>query len=173
MADARIEIEEAQTEPSLLGESPVFVSKPPQWRGAVPWLVAAFLGGLAIWAFMRGPTLGPKAAVRYPLATPPLSTRTEKAMASAVALSPDGTKLVFVVEQAGKSQLYLQEMGKMAATPIAGTENGHTPFFSPDGQWVGFADVEDPWMLKKVSLLGGPPLALGKLNLIWIPLVRG
>jgi serine/threonine-protein kinase len=156
MADARIEIEEAMTEPSLPAEAPVRVSKAPQWRVAMPWLIAVLVGGLAIWAFMRGPAPGPEAPVRYPLATPPLMIDFSE---SSVALSPDGTKLVYLAEHAGENQLYLHEMGEMEATPIAGTENGHLPFFSPDGQWVGFGDYFEG-KLKKVSLLGGPPLHL-------------
>ena len=33
------------------------------------------------------------------------------------------------------------------------------PFFSPDGEWVGFFDMQD-MALKKVSIRGGPPLTL-------------
>jgi serine/threonine-protein kinase len=41
--------------------------------------------------------------------------------------------------------------------PIAGTDGAMHPFFSPDGQWVGFfADGK----LKKVSLDGGAPVAI-------------
>ncbi len=76
-----------------------------------------------------------------------------KTNGSSVALSPDGTKLVYVAEQAGKSQLYLQEIGEMKATPIPARRTD-SPFLSPDGQWVAFDDRK----LKKVSLLGGPPL---------------
>jgi len=36
------------------------------------------------------------------------------------------------------SQIYLRPMDSLEATPIPGTENGANPFFSPDGQWIGF-----------------------------------
>ena len=43
---------------------------------------------------------------------------------------------------------------------MQGTQNGGEPFFSPDGQWVGFtADGA----LQKVSLAGGPPQTLTAL----------
>ncbi|MFB3067783.1 MAG: hypothetical protein ACE1ZI_00810, partial [Acidobacteriota bacterium] len=43
------------------------------------------------------------------------------------------------------------------AQPIPGTENGTFPFFSPDGQWLGFfADAQ----LKKVLVSGGAPVIL-------------
>lgn len=41
--------------------------------------------------------------------------------------------------------------------PLVGTDNADNPFLSPDGRWVGFfADGK----LKKVSVLGGNPVAL-------------
>ena len=80
---------------------------------------------------------------------------------SPLALSPDDQRLVYVAERGGTQQLYLREMASPEATPIPGTENGRQPFFSPDGQWVGFvADSQ----LKKVSLLGGPPLPLADIS---------
>ena len=70
-----------------------------------------------------------------------------------VALSPDGTHLVYVANQ----QLYLRAMDQLDAKPIPGTEGGHTPFFSPDGQWVRFFAAGK---LKKVSISGRAPLTL-------------
>ena len=70
-----------------------------------------------------------------------------------VALSPDGTHLVYVANE----QLYLRPMESWEGSPISGTEGSWWPFFSPDGQWVGFfADGK----LKKVSVNGGAPLIL-------------
>jgi len=45
----------------------------------------------------------------------------------------------------------------MEGTPIAGSEGGALPFFSPDSQWLGFfADSK----LKKVPISGGAPVVL-------------
>ena len=70
------------------------------------------------------------------------------------ALSADASRLVFAGAQPDKpSQLYVLELDRGTATPIAGTEGATQPFFSPDGQWVGFfADGK----LRKVALQGGP-----------------
>ncbi len=54
-------------------------------------------------------------------------------------------------------QLYRRSMDQLEASPIPGTEGGASPFFSPDGQWVGFFTYNK---LKKVALAGGPPTAL-------------
>ena len=75
-----------------------------------------------------------------------------------VALSPDGTRMAYVANQ----RLYLRALQQSEAVPLRGTEGtgttaGRSPFFSPDGQWIGF------WQdgqLKKISITGGSPVVL-------------
>ena len=70
-----------------------------------------------------------------------------------LAISSDGSWLVFVGWKDGRSQLYRRDLGQFDAMPIPGTEDGRQPFFSTDGRWVAFfANGE----LKKVPLAGGP-----------------
>ena len=76
----------------------------------------------------------------------------------AVALSPDGTHLAYVARQGGTQQLYLRAMDSLEAKPIPGTEGAVNPFFSPDGQWLGFFAGGK---LKKISVSGGAALTLG------------
>jgi Tol biopolymer transport system component/predicted Ser/Thr protein kinase len=75
-----------------------------------------------------------------------------------VAISPDGTRIVFPMRGAeGKQQLATRLLEQATPTPLPGTENAADPFFSPDGQWVGFfADGK----LKKISVLGGAAVTL-------------
>ena len=73
------------------------------------------------------------------------------------ALSPDGTHLVYAAGRGGSRQLYLRAMDSLEGEPIPGTEGASTPFFSPDGHWVGFYAGGQ---MKKVSLGGGAPLTL-------------
>lgn len=76
-----------------------------------------------------------------------------------LALSPDGTRLVYVGEPDYRTtQLYTRSMDDLEVKPIPGTWGAHNPFFSPDGQWIGFFTDD----LKKVSLAGGEPLTLLK-----------
>ncbi|MCG8607474.1 protein kinase, partial [bacterium] len=74
------------------------------------------------------------------------------------AISPDGRKIVFAAQNPrGVSQLYLRNLEEIEPTAISGTEGGHDPFFSPDGQWIGFKGSGSLW---KISLFGGKPLHL-------------
>ena len=74
-----------------------------------------------------------------------------------VAISPDGTRVVYAGGTGAQAQLYLRVLDQLGVSPIAGTAGALTPFFSPDGQWVAFfADGR----LKKVPIGGGAPLTL-------------
>jgi len=74
-----------------------------------------------------------------------------------VALSPDGTHLAYVARQGGAQQLYLRALDSIDSRPIPGTDGAVDPFFSPDGQWVGFSAGGN---LKKVPVSGGAALTL-------------
>jgi serine/threonine-protein kinase len=78
--------------------------------------------------------------------------------ASGLAISPDGSRLVFVSRSPDRTQrLFLHALDSATATPLPGTENAQGPFFSPDGQWIAFfADGK----LKKIATLGGVPATL-------------
>jgi len=74
-----------------------------------------------------------------------------------LAVSPDGTRLVYAGYQAGRRHLFMRPLDQFEAGPIAGTEGGYGPFFSSDGEWLGFYAEGK---LKKVAAAGGAPLTL-------------
>jgi eukaryotic-like serine/threonine-protein kinase len=77
--------------------------------------------------------------------------------APALDLSPDGRYLAYTAQTSGQQAIYLRPIDEYEAKLVPGTENGVDPFFSPDGDWLGFiADGK----LKKVPLRGGPALAI-------------
>ena len=74
----------------------------------------------------------------------------------AVAVSPDGSRIVYVANQ----QLFVRAMDGLESTPIAGTDDLPTsPFFSPDGEWIGYWSGIDR-QLKKIDINGGTPVTL-------------
>lgn len=79
---------------------------------------------------------------------------TLKGTEPALAISREGGTLVYAAGHGDTTRLYLRALDSFEATPIPGTEGARAPFFSPDGEWVGFfADHA----VKKVSLRGGAP----------------
>ncbi len=124
----------------------------PLWRRIVPWAVAALSVALWIWRPSRTPTVS-----RLTIALPP-GQRLAALDQPAIAISPDGKNLVYVaIDGSSPQQLYLRPLDSLEARSIAGTEGAVSPFFSPDGQWIGFFAVGK---LKKVSLNGGPVATL-------------
>ena len=130
----------------------------PLWRRALP-VAAAFLIAVALTAFvawyMRPSTTA--SVMRFSFALPE-DQRFTNAGRHLVAMSPDGTSLVYVANQ----QLYIRKMSEMQARPIPGTTTSQqagvtSPFFSPDSRWVGFFAEGS---LKKISLTGGSAVVL-------------
>src|SRR5207253_11261103 len=74
--------------------------------------------------------------------------------------SPDGQSLVFSASVGGRQQLYVRALNQLEATPIAGTDGGSNPFFSPDGNWIGFSQGA---ALRKIAVSGGPPTTICEL----------
>ena len=109
-------------------------------------VVGAAVAGVAVWSLTRPVSRLP---TRFAITLP---SRVSPAVGQNVAISPDGRTLVYAAEQ-----LYRREMAQLGVQPIPGTESAFTPFFSPDGQWVGFSQ---PGSLRKMSLAGGPSIAL-------------
>ena len=73
-------------------------------------------------------------------------------------LSPDGTKIVFVGHYQGASRMvWVRALDATSAAPLAGTEDAFLPFWSPDGQSIGyFANGK----LRRIPASGGPATAL-------------
>jgi serine/threonine-protein kinase len=157
IGDARIEIEEASSEPEEMG--PGATPAVPQRREVLKWIAA---GGAAVAAgdvlerlYFRKPAEAPASG---PPSVPididlgpdalPLS-----ASGPAAIISPDGAQLVFVATRTGgKSSLFTRRLDQPKATVMDGTVGAYGPFFSHDGQWVGFfADGK----MKKIRLSGG------------------
>ena len=81
-----------------------------------------------------------------------------------IALSPDGSLLVHAARRNDVDQLFSRTMDRSEVKPIPGTEGKSAPFFSPDGEWVGFF-ADDA--LKKVAVAGGLPVTLAD-NIRWV-----
>jgi len=133
-----------------------------RWRRTIPWVVAilmAIITGLLLWSPWDKGVPGSRTVKRFAINLPSSQPLWLHGLFQqpGLALSPDGTKLVYIVGHGGIQQLYLREMDQFDARPIPGTEDARNPFFSPDGEWVAFLTSSK---LKKVSLISGTSVAL-------------
>ncbi len=143
-------------------------------RSLIALVTVAALGGalatgLACWPRLAsGPGVAPAGSpIRFQIPPPAGSLFNFSGRdAGPVAFSPDGKWLVFAAtDPLGKKQLYLRALDRLAATPLAGTEGGTYPFWSPDSRDLGFfADGK----LKRIAAAGGPVQVLADA-----PLGRG
>jgi serine/threonine-protein kinase len=162
IGEARIAIKEQLADPtgaSVLMEASAAVP-PPERRRVLPWVLAgalavALLVSLAVMWQITRPVEQP--LMQFDVDLGP-DTALYLARGASVTLSPDGTRLVYLSEGPdGKRMLYTRELAQPQATALSGTENAINPFFSPDGQWIGFfADRK----LKKILAQGGAAVTL-------------
>jgi len=74
-----------------------------------------------------------------------------------LALSPDGTELIYGARGERGTLLCRRALDRLDAEPIAGTDGASTPFWSPDGEWIAFASNGRLWRLRRA---GGEPQTL-------------
>ena len=74
--------------------------------------------------------------------------------------SPDGKAVVYSgrEEENKAPQLYIRKLDQVNAVPIPGGERASNPFFSPDGNWLGFTSLDGE--LKKIKRTGGVPITI-------------
>ncbi|MEO7137032.1 MAG: protein kinase [Gemmatimonadales bacterium] len=112
----------------------------------------------ALWGWLRPPPIPLLSQFSLELRRnqtlqPPLA-----AGGARIALSPDGRALVYSGPADGGNRLWLRQLDQLDATPIAGTEGGSSPFFSPDGKRIGF--LKDGTAVRIASLAGAPTVTL-------------
>ncbi len=79
-----------------------------------------------------------------------------------LALSPDGSQLVFVGQQANLRCLFLRSLDSQTITAVEGSDGAIGPFFSPDGRWLAFFAHGK---LLKAPVGGGQPIPLCEVGL--------
>src|ERR1700704_2501864 len=86
----------------------------------------------------RPPTVVPvlRSVARFQtVLQPPFVARSSGGTTTDVAISPDGTRLVYVGRRGSAQQLFTRAVSELEVSAIPGTENAVGPFFSPDGNW--------------------------------------
>ncbi|MHC4579950.1 MAG: protein kinase domain-containing protein [Planctomycetota bacterium] len=119
-------------------------------------VLVAMAASLTTWILKPSASPLSPPSVRFPITLP----RSQQAAYSSpllgkLALSPDGVRIAYIASENGVNHLFVRELDSEEARRISGTEDAHSPFFSPDGNWVAFFTEG---RLKKVSLETGTVL---------------
>jgi Tol biopolymer transport system component len=162
LADPAAAEAEAEVAPSLE------VARTSTLRSAVPWVLAGLLGlGLIGSMFVLRNDVAPAESLQ-PLRMSvglPEQKSIFRGYGSSAVLSPDGRKIAYVFSRGVHYEIYLHSLDQWEGAPLmseAGEGRPYQPFFSPDGEWLGFVT---PTELKKLPISGGTPITLAKVNL--------
>jgi Tol biopolymer transport system component len=133
----------AAAEPS----SPTRAGSVRAWQGvaALATLVALGVGGWMSWPAPPSPVSRFEAAVSDDVIA-----------ADELSVSPDGRKLVLT----GEGGLWIRDFSALEWQRVPGAEGSTTPFWSPDGRYLGFIVGRQ---VRKLDVAGGPPETLGTL----------
>ena len=161
IGDARYELEHAL---APLHSTAVAAPSRASWRAVALWGAVAVLlagaAGTAAWLKKPQPER-PVSRFEIPL---PGATQFTFAGRHMVALSAQGH-----IAFAADNRIYLRLRDQLEPTAVRGTSSelvnaARNPFFSPDGEWLGF------WtdgQLKKVAITGGAPVAITSAQNPW------
>jgi eukaryotic-like serine/threonine-protein kinase len=169
VAVARLEIDDAAGEAGTAAEAAATVtsrSRVRVWRGATAAavVIALLAIGFAAWSAMRPSPMA--APITFTLPAP--EGLRYLAIYGSLSLSPDGRTVAFVaIDTTGRlaagdtspGALYIRSLGSQAARRLSGTDGASSPFWSPDGRFVGFVAGGN---LKKIAIAGGPPVTLAE-----------
>jgi len=87
-------------------------------------------------------------------------------------ISQNGRLIAFPARQGDTTRIQIRDLDGFGARWVDGTEDGFSPFFSPDGRWLGFFTVNE---IRKVPIEGGPPTTLASVPFlmeafaVWLP----
>ncbi len=115
---------------------------------ALAALAGAAIGGGAVWLRLREPP--PEAPPRRAVS---IRVPADRDLLD-VALSADARRIAYTAIREGRARLYVRRLDRFDARAVPGTEGASQPFFSPDGETVGFFAEG---LLKTVSLADGAP----------------
>jgi Tol biopolymer transport system component/tRNA A-37 threonylcarbamoyl transferase component Bud32 len=159
IGDVRCELEQILADPSGVLAQPVTAMQTRmRLRTMLPWIAAAviltaIIAGAVVWKLKATPPPEPRQVTRFEHNL----TEDQQLIHLAyplLAVSPNGRQFIYVTTKG----FCLRSMDELDTRLISSVgESPRNPFFSPDGQWVGYLSNNK---LKKVAIGGGAPVVL-------------
>jgi serine/threonine-protein kinase len=159
IGDARTELEELLQD----GARGTAKSRPRPQRAALALsALAAFLAGAAMvgWLSARFAPAVPPSPMNVSLLLHP--GRLWQGASSSIAISPDGSHVAFVSNREGKVNLFVRSLAAYEPIEVRSSEDARDPFFSPDGEWVGFFAGGE---MRRFHLASGSSSSIAKTSL--------
>ena len=158
IGDVYFELSEVLPDPGgvLVKPPGEFLRAPPQSK--LPWIIALVLTGIlagsGVWIFIT------------PEPQPPIELTAVHSVPGIggndfdpdLVMSPDGTRFAYMLGADLPTPIYVRALDDPEATFLV---EGRAPFFSPDGQWLGFVDRGGE--LTRVAITGGATLSISSL----------
>jgi serine/threonine protein kinase/Tol biopolymer transport system component len=150
--DLKAELEWIAHAPSDGSTTPASTARP-TW---LPWVVAGVLGLAAAvtswiaYSSTRPAELKPLVRLDVDLGRDVYLTAVG---GSDAIISPDGTRIAYL----SRGRIFTRRLDQASATELAVGQGATSPFFSPDGQWIGFTANGK---VRKVSVEGGSEIVL-------------
>jgi serine/threonine-protein kinase len=168
IGDARIELEAAIDDPTStsLGLATAALAAGTTRAGrrrSLAGITAAFAAGIAVTAgaLVAFPGVWRSAPAPAPVhrlsAVLPHPSNALSVFLPACDITRDGQLMAYVANIEGTRQVFLRHLDQNGASIVSGTDRGFFPTFSPDGQWIAFAQSDD---LRRISIRGGPSTSL-------------
>jgi serine/threonine-protein kinase len=142
------------------------------WKKLLPWAVSVLFLALAL----LGRRSAPPSDVALSLFDVPLlpGQSLTHNFRHGLDVSLDGRRIAFIANPIGSPprRIYVRNLNQPDVVALAGTEGAQNPFFSPDGQYVGFLIGHQ---IRKAALAGGVPTVIAddvgtSLGVDWGPL---
>jgi serine/threonine-protein kinase len=173
-----VDLANIETKPSGVSTTSAYTTVSPQkpeslrskrfldWRVIGP--ILGLIVGATLWEWIEPSAsleIAHRPVIRFELSTLP-AHRLSIRSGGSIAISPECNQLAYVGVHDQGRQLYLKAMDQLEGSkPIPGSENARSPFFSPDGRWLGF-QADDH--LKKVAVAGGRPITICEASWGWL-----
>jgi serine/threonine protein kinase len=169
IGDAKLEIEDAITDPHVPNTAPATVVRPQKGRTlllSASVIAVAILSAAAMWGLDVFKVQEPSAVMRFVIAPSPGDSLSAVVPDRPLAISPDGKHIVYV----GRDGLLVRRIDRIDATLVPGP-TVRSPFISADSKWVGFFASGE---LRKIALSGGSAIPIcrfagGPRGASWAP----